>query len=139
MKETFVLDACSLIAFFGDEDGDDKVEDILRRARRDDCVVYMNKLNILEIYYGLFREDGKEKAEETLSRILALPVIVIDRLEDDAFKEAGRLKATYKISLADSIALAEAKTRGAQFLTADHHELDPVDKEKEVVFHWIRE
>ena len=72
MKETFVLDACSLIAFLDDEEGAGKVEDILRKARRNECAIYMNKLNILEIYYGVFREDGKEKAEKTLSKILAL-------------------------------------------------------------------
>lgn len=138
MKETFVLDACALIAFLHDEDGADKVEDILRRAKGGDYVIYMNKLNVLEIYYGVFREDGKEKAEEIFTKILALPLIVVDELKDNVFREAGRLKAIYKISLADSIALAEAKTRGAQILTADHHEFDPIDKEGEAIFHWIR-
>lgn len=135
-----MLDACALIAFLEDEEGADKVEDILRKSRRNECAIYMNKLNILEIYYGIFREDSKEKAEKTLSKILALPIIVIDRLKDDVFKEAGRLKATYKISLADSIVLAEAKIRKAPILTTDHHEFDPIDKEEEeeIVFHWIR-
>lgn len=138
MKEVFVLDACSLIAFFGDEDGADKVENVFRKARADECIIYMNKLNILEVYYGVFREDGEEKAEEILDKILALPISVIDKLKDNVFKEAGRLKATYKISLADSIVLAEAKIMGAKVLTADHHEFDPIDKEGEVIFHWIR-
>ncbi|PIU68042.1 MAG: VapC toxin family PIN domain ribonuclease [Armatimonadetes bacterium CG07_land_8_20_14_0_80_40_9] len=138
MKKTFVLDACSLIAFFASEEGADKVEGILQKAERGEYFVYMNKLNILEIYYGVFREDGEEKAEETLTKILSLPLIVIDTLEDNVFKEAGRLKVIYKISLADSIALAEAKTRGVPILTADHHEFDPVDKAGDVIFHWIR-
>lgn len=135
MKEAFVLDACALIAFLENEDGADKVEDILQRAQRGDCVIYINKLNVLEIYYGVFSEDGKEKAEEILTKILALSLIIIDKLEDNIFKEAGRLKAIYKISLADSIALAEAKTRGSKILTADHHEFDPIDKDGEIIFH----
>lgn len=94
--------------------------------------------NILEIYYGIYREDGEEKAEATLTRIFNLPLIIVDSLKDDIFKEAGRLKATYKISLADSIALAEAKIRKAQLLTADHHEFDPLDRKKEAKFYWIR-
>ena len=138
MKETFVLDACALIAFLNDEVGADKVENILQKAQRDDCVIYINKLNVLEIYYGVFREDGKEEAEEIFNKILSLPITIIDKLKDSVFKEAGRLKATYRISLADSVALAEAKTREAQILTADHHEFDPIDKNGEVVFHWIR-
>ena len=138
MKETFVLDASALIAFLNDEDGADKVEDVLQKAKVDNCIIYMNKLNILEIYYGVYREDGKEKAEETLIKILNLPLIVVDTLKDDVFKEAGRLKATYKISLADSIAIAEAETRKAQILTADHHEFDPLDRKGEVRVYWIR-
>ena len=52
--------------------------------------------------------------------------------------EAGRLKATYRISLADSIALAEASVSGGILLTADHHELELVEKNENIVFHWIR-
>lgn len=138
MKETFVLDASALIAFLNDEDGADKVEDVLQKAKVDNCIIYMNKLNILEIYYGVYREDGKENAEEILIKILNLPLIVVDTLKDDVFKEAGRLKATYKISPADSIAIAEAETRKAQILTADHHEFDPLDRKGEVRVYWIR-
>lgn len=138
MKETFVLDASALIAFLNDEDGANKVEDILRKAKGNDCIIYMNKLNILEIYYGVYREDGKEKAEETLTKILNLPLTVVDVLKDDVFREAGRLKATYKMSLADSIAIAEGKTRKAQIVTTDHHEFDPLDRKGEVRICWIR-
>ena len=94
------------------------------KALKEDCIVYINKINILEVYYGVFREEGKDKAEEILVKILALPLKIIDKLEDTVFKEAGRLKAIYKISLADSLALAEAKTRGSRIVTADHHEFD---------------
>ena len=51
MTDTFVLDACALIALLADEEGADKVEHSLRKAETDDCLIYMNKINILEIYY----------------------------------------------------------------------------------------
>lgn len=136
--ETFVLDASALIAFLNDEEGADIAEDVFQKAKMGNCVIYMNKLNILEIYYVVYRRAGKEIAEDVLVKMLNLPLIVIDTLNDDLFKEAGSLKATYKISLADSISLAEAKTREARILTADHHEFDLLDKEGEVVFYWIR-
>ena len=138
MKKTFVLDACALIAFFTDELGADKVEYVFRLAENDDCIIYMNKLNILEIYYDTFRREDKEKANEMLTKISSLPVIIIDKLEDDVFKEAGRLKANYRISLADSIALAEAKTRDAELVTTDHHEFDIIEQQGELNFYWIR-
>jgi len=138
VKDVFVLDACALIALFDDERGADKVEDIIQKAKRKECIVYMNKLNLLEIYYGVYRDDGKIKAEATLIRALNLPLKVVDKLEDNIFKEAGRFKAKYIISLADSIALAEAKVRDAILVTADHHEFDVIDKDGEVMFYWIR-
>ena len=138
MKKTFILDACALIAFFTDEPGADKVEYVLRLAENDDCIIYMNKLNILEIYYDTFRREDKEKANEMLTKISSLPVIIIGKLEDDVFKEAGRFKATYRISLADSIALAEAKTRGAELVTTDHHEFDIIEQQGELNFYWVR-
>lgn len=136
--DTFVLDASALIAFLNDEEGADKVDNILQRAKDGNCTLYMNKINTLEVYYGVYREDGKEKAEGTLTKVSSLPLTVVDALKDDVFKEAGRLKATYKISLADSIAIAETKIRNAQILTADHHELDTIEKKEDVVFHWVR-
>ena len=138
MTDTFVLDACALIALLADEEGADKVEHSLRKAETDDCLIYMNKINILEIYYWVYREEGKKKAKKVLEKILALPVVVIEKLEDKVFKEAGRLKATYRMSLADSIALAEAKTRKAEILTSDHHEFDVVERNEEIKFYWVR-
>jgi len=138
MKDVFVIDACALIAFLADEEGADKVEGILKNARNGKCRLYINKLNLLEICYGIYREDGKEKAEEVLKRISSLPVKVINSLKDKVFKEAGRLKATFRISLADSIALAEALEKKARLMTSDHHEFDEIEDKETMNFYWIR-
>ena len=103
-----------------------------------ECTVLMQALNVLEIYYGIFRDVSPEKAEETLNTIHSLPITLVDVLSEAAFKEAGRLQATSKISLADAIALAEASVNDAQLVTSDHHEFDPIDARKDVKFYWIR-
>lgn len=138
MSKAFVLDASAIIAFLADEDGAAIVDDLLRKAKKANSLVYMNKLNLLEVYYGIYRADGEEKALETMDTISKLPISVVGAITDDLFNEAGRLKATYKISLADSIAVAEAKTRKAQLLTSDHHELDSLEEKGEARFYWIR-
>jgi predicted nucleic acid-binding protein len=138
MSERYILDACSLIAFFNDEPEADIVEKILEKAEQGAIILYMNKINILEIYYGILRDEGIDKAEEIYSRILSLPITVIDKLEDQVFKESGRMKAMYRISLTDSIALAEAKVKNVKLLTADHHEFDVLVDKGEVDFYWIR-
>lgn len=138
MRDIFILDACALIATLNDENGADKVDYIFQKAEYKECLVYINKLNLLEVYYTICKRIDVRKAEEILVELSDTPLIIIDRLEDDVFKEAGRLKAIYKISLADSIALAEARVREAQLVTSDHHEFDVIDKDGEVKFYWIR-
>lgn len=138
MKSPYVLDACGLIAFLSDEEGSGKVESLLKKAEKHECVVYMHQINILEVYYGIYREDGREKADEVYDKILNLPVTIIEKLDATVIKEAGRLKAVHKISLADSIALAETKIRKALIVTCDHHEFDVIEKNKELKFYWIR-
>ena len=67
-----------------------------------------------------------------------MPINIISGLKQRVFKESGRLKAMYKVSLADSIALAEAKVNKMLLVTCDHHEFDIVEKANELEFYWVR-
>lgn len=138
MKEIYVLDACALIAFFNDETGADIVENLLVKAEHNEIRLIINKINMLEIYYGVYRDDGQEVAENLLQTINNLPVEIVSKISDEVFKEAGKLKATNKISLADSIAIAEANVRHSPIVTADHHELDALEKQNIIKVLWIR-
>ena len=64
MNETYVLDACALIAFFNDEAGADAVEELLVKAMSKDAELVINTINLLEIYYGVYREDGADMANK---------------------------------------------------------------------------
>jgi predicted nucleic acid-binding protein len=138
MKIQYVLDACALIAFFSDEDGADVVESTLLDAANGTADIRMNKLNLLEVYYGDYRAHGKEAANNMLGVVASLPITVISELTDSVFEEAGRLKASYRISLADAVVLAEASICDGTVLTADHHELDSVERSEKIGFKWIR-
>ena len=138
MRTTYVLDACALFAFLNEELGSDIIERLLRQAEHAECALYINQLNVLEIYYGVFRDVSQTKAADVLTTIRALPLTIVKGLSDSVFAEAGRIKATYKVSLADSIALAEAKTRDVPLVTSDHHEFDALEAENELHFLWIR-
>ena len=137
MIDTYVLDACALIALLKDENGADKVVEVYQKVNSDEAVIIINKVNLLEIYYGFYQDCGKEYAEKILDNIKRSIVTITD-ISDNVFEEAGRLKATYRISLADSVALAETSISGGTLLTADHHELDIVEQHEKMRFHWIR-
>jgi len=138
MVNNYILDACALAAFFNDEDGADVVQSLLLEADEAKSQIYMNKLNLFEVYYGIRRELGLQKAEEFYDMAKRLPITVINGISDDVFREAGRIKSSYKMSLADSIALGEASIMDAPIITSDHHEFDAVEKHENIRFKWIR-
>jgi len=90
--------------------------------------VRINKINLLEVYYDTYRNYGKDKAEYMLDSIRKSPVEIISEISDEVFTEAGRIKATYRVSLADTIALAEALLSGDTLLTSDHHEFEAIEE-----------
>jgi len=134
----YVLDACAMLAVLSKELGADKVVAVYKKAATGEATLIINKLNLLEVYYVLFREYGKEHAGMFLEEIKESPIAINHSISDELFMEAGRLKAYYKISLADSIALAEAAISGGVLLTADHHEFDVIDNDGRIKFLWIR-
>lgn len=138
MTKVYVLDACALIAFINGEPGAAKVKTILTEALAGNNEVYMNKFNAYEVYYGFYKDEGKQKADEIYGMILKLPISIIDTFEDNVFSEAARLKTRYGISIADSIALGESVVRDAFFATSNHHELDIVEQQEQIKFFWIR-
>jgi len=134
----YVLDACALLALLRNEPGADKVAAAINAANNGKAEITMHRANLLEVYYDLYRSEGKEKAATILAEILKRPIAIHTEITDQIFEEAGRLKATYKISFADSFALAQAVVTGGELLTADHHEFDVIQGKEPVRFQWIR-
>jgi len=138
MKKNYILDACALIAAIKREDGALVVAELYEEAIKGEANIIINKVNLLEVYYGFRREHGKDFAEIILKSVIDSIVDVSD-ISIDVLTEAGRIKSDYRrISLADAVALAEASTRNGYIVTADHHEMDLLDKAGIVKFLWFR-
>jgi PIN domain nuclease of toxin-antitoxin system len=130
-----VLDACALIAFLNDESGADLVASILQEVP----VVEMAAINVLEVAYDAVRTTGKvSAAAEILNSIRELPIDIRWLLDEAMIEIAARLKTSYRVSLADSVALALAISRNAPLATSDHHEFDSVRTAGAARFLWIR-
>jgi len=134
----YVLDACALIALLHDEEGANVVSDALNAAHNGEIRIIMHKVNFLEVYYNAYRHRGREQADLMFSEVMKRPIEINAEITDEIFTEAGRLKASYKISFADSFALAQAKAVGGALLTSDHHEFDAIEAEGDIEFAWIR-
>lgn len=136
----YLFDACALIAYLTAEEGKDVVGDVLRQASkyRVNTKIYMHKINLLEVYYQTAKKCGEEKANDTMETISEMPIEIIDGLSNVIFRKSGILKSKYKMSLADSVAVAESALRDGILVTSDHHELEAVERGEGVKILWFR-
>ena len=134
----YVMDACALIALLQNEPGADKVSDVLNAANKGEVTIIMHKANLLEVYYDAYRYRGKEQADLMLFEVKKRPITINAEITDEIFSEAGRMKSLYKISFADSFALAQAIVSGGELLTSDHHEFEVIEQSENIKFDWIR-
>ena len=138
MSKVYVLDACALIASLSNEEGADKVEAVYDEVAAGKATVIVNIITLLEVYYDDYRIRGKESADKMVMAIKASPTHIVSEIGSDIFAEAGRLKASYRISLADSLVLAQTKVLEGIILTSDHHEFDVIEAKESIQFLWIR-
>ncbi len=134
-RKEAVLDACAVIAYLNDEEGAQKVDDLLAESRP----LLMAGINVLEVAYDAVKMTGETSAaSEVVHSIEIIPCRIEWSLTKEILLVAAQFKATNRISLADSVALALAKSRQTQLVTSDHHEFDILDKRGDVSFLWIR-
>jgi predicted nucleic acid-binding protein len=126
-----------LLAVARNEKGADVVTEAYKKASAGEATLMINRVNLLEVYYDFYRYKGRAYADSFVANVKQ-SVLQICEFDEGLFVEAGRLKASYRISLADAIALAQAIVVDGDFLTADHHELDAIEGREPVRFRWIR-
>lgn len=120
---TYVFDSCALIAYIRDEEGADNVEKLLLD---ENSTMMMHAVNTCEVYYDCLRAVGEEHADQAIEALYAGGLIIREDMDADFWKNAGRLKAGGRISLADTFAVSLAAREGAILITSDHHEFDPL-------------
>lgn len=119
----YVLDACAMIAFLKNEEGADVVEDALL-DRSSQCIAHA--INLCEVYYDFYRAGDESVADSALVDLRALGLVERDDIDEQFWKDAGKLKAQGRISLADCFAIALTNRIGGTLLTSDHHEMDSI-------------
>jgi predicted nucleic acid-binding protein len=74
-------------------------------------------INLVEVYYRLERDHGRDRADETLSELRA--TVTADLPGTARMIEVARLKARAAIALAHCFAAATAAAHGLTLLTGD--------------------
>jgi predicted nucleic acid-binding protein len=138
LKNIYILDACAVIAVLAGEKGAENVKKIVQDAIDGKIIVKINQINLMEVYYHICKIYNQEEANKVIDKIKEFPIEIINGLNENVFKEAGRIKAKYKIPLGDSIAVAECINNNGILVTSDHDDFTIFEKEKIIKINWFR-
>lgn len=106
------LDSWAVLAWLdGEEPALSRVNDVIGSRP------VISWINLVEVYYRLERDHGREVADETLSALRAS--LAADLPGTARMVEVARLKAGASIALGDCFAAATAAAHGLVLLTGD--------------------
>ncbi len=114
----FVLDSYAMLAYFRDEEGRDKIEQILNEAAAGKHTLYMSCINAGEVYYMAYRKDGAVKADLVWKVLQQFPIHMVEADLSFTYKAAA-IKAKYKLSYADAFAAVLTINKKATLITGD--------------------
>ena len=118
MKNRYVLDTFSVLAYIWGEPGEEKVRELLLRSRDRKVELFLSDINLAETYYLIGKREGKEEANRLISMIVRWPLYLVEGDKKVALI-AGRVKADYALSFADAFAVATALDKRARVVTGD--------------------
>ncbi len=115
----YVLDSYALLAYFRNEEGSDKVEQLLNEAAADKHELYLTCVNAGEVYYMSSRKDGTAKSDMVWKVMRQFPIHMIEA-DLEFTLSAAKLKAKFSISYADAFAAALTIQKKAVLITGDN-------------------
>ena len=118
----YALDASAMIAFVTAEPGGSLVEEMLADSRSQ-C--FAHAANLCEVYYDAHRRIGPDGAASLINDLAGSGLHFLSDMDIALWQCAGEIKAQVRrVSLADCFGLALAAALGAEFVTADRHEME---------------
>jgi len=106
--ERYLLDTSAILALTDQEEGFEKVEELLDRAANGDIEVAICSMSLMEVFYITLQEQGEDRAARLIALIKAWPVRWIYP-DERTLLFAGRLKAFHRLSFADALIAGAAK------------------------------
>ena len=109
--KNFILDTSALMAYLNDEKGASAVEKCITTCK-------IPFICLSELYYLIYKRRGKAEADKIYGVVKSwdLPVLYPDEI---VILNAGRIKAAYRLGIADSYVAAFALEDDSQLVTKD--------------------
>jgi uncharacterized protein len=113
-----VLDSYAILTLLNDEPGAAAVADLMRSAIDGEAALFLNEINVGEVYYIVARHRSAAAADRVLDHLETLP---LERVSNDyaAVLDAARVKARHRLSYADAFVVATAARLRATVVTGD--------------------
>lgn len=135
MRENIILDSWAIIAWLqgeaeggkvrdlinwinGDRDLEEEIKNLMGKDKIGIVKLFLNIINVGEVFYILGRRKGEEEATETIEEIKENPIEIVSVSNSVVFKAAS-LKIRYSIAYADAFAIATAIIQEGPLLTGD--------------------
>ncbi|OGR96497.1 MAG: hypothetical protein A2V88_09545 [Elusimicrobia bacterium RBG_16_66_12] len=115
--EIFVLDTSALLCLKENEPGAAEVEAILRQGGKKGTV-FISFMSVMELSYVLEQEQGETAARQGVLQLKQLPIQIVES-DEPLGLAAARIKAGYKLSVADAWIAATAERLGATLVHKD--------------------
>ncbi len=116
--KTYVFDASAVFGFLQKKPTANRVNELLKEAIRGRADILMSAVNYGEVYGGILREHGPDRAVATMNAVHPLPIRLMDATPQRAFRAAD-VKSKYKLYYVDSFAAALAIEYKATLVTSD--------------------
>ena len=110
----YVLDTSALFTLIEEEDGADRVEEIISTGD-----ALLPSLALLEVHYVTRQERGQGEADRRYALLKQLPCEILWQVDEPTLLTASRFKAGHRLSLADALIAAVALRQEAVLLHKD--------------------
>ncbi|MFZ5822469.1 MAG: PIN domain-containing protein [Chloroflexota bacterium] len=110
----FVLDTSAIFTLIEDEDGSDRVEQVLRESE-----AIVSWVALMEMMYISRQEKSEETALKRYATIKQMGITILWDANEPLLLKAAHLKADHRISFADAIVAATAIHQKAILLHKD--------------------
>lgn len=114
----YILDAFAFMAYFENEPGAERIEQILQEVKAGKSRAFISIINLGEVIYNVERKHGLNKAQDTLALIQEMPVEVLSA-DDQTVFAAAHIKANHQISYADAFVFVAAQKVNGIIVTGD--------------------
>ncbi len=103
----YLLDTSALLTLRDDEAGAEEVAKILMQAEADTVKVFGCFMTLMEIFYRVWKDENEVEGKLAYAQCPSLPIEWIHE-STELLEQAARLKANYRLSLADAWIAASA-------------------------------